>query len=129
MISGTSPSNALGISSGTKGLVSGTAVEFLDLSSDETAAEAVKVLDATIAQISSLRADVGAVHSRLEYSSSYLLSDYGSIEESKFKIGGTDFALETANLVMAQLLQNSSLAVMTQANVEAATVARLLEDF
>ncbi len=127
LIEGTSPSNALGISSGSKALVSGTAVKFMDLSDETNAEQAVKVLDATISQISSLQADVAAVHSRLEESSSYLLKDLNAHQDVRNQIGGTDYALETAKLAMAQILQDSNLAILTQANVSRISVARLLE--
>lgn len=128
LIEGTSPSNALGVSSGSKAFTSGIALKYLDMSSSTTADEAVKVLDATIAQISSLKADVGAVHSRLDQSASYLLDQYTATLDAKSSVGDTDFVLETANLVAAQLLQNSSIAALTQANVSRVTVARLLQD-
>ncbi|MBN8555568.1 MAG: hypothetical protein J0L93_09000 [Deltaproteobacteria bacterium] len=127
-ISGTNPSLALGIASGSQSLTGGTAVQSMSLSSTTNASQALKVLDATIDQISTLRAQVDAVHSRLDHSASFLLSEYNAASEAKDSIGGADFAMETANLVMAQLLQNTGLAALTQANLSQSLVAKLLKD-
>lgn len=125
-IGGTTPSVSLGIASGTQSLTSGTAAEFISVTSTANANEAIKVLDATIAQISTLRANVGAVHNRLDASASYLLNDLNAKQEAKSAIGDVDMVMEMTRLVTAQLLQNASLASLTQANVSRATVAKLL---
>ncbi len=127
-IAGTSPSAALGISSGTKNLVSGSDVASIDLSSTTGAAQAAKILDATIAQISTLRAEVGAVHSRLDSTASYLLDSQQAVDTAKSSIEDVDFVLETANLVMAQLLQDAGIASLTQANLSQQRVLSLLQD-
>ncbi len=120
--------SAVGITAGSYAVDAGTAVGYLNLNSTTAADQAVKVLDATIEQITALRANVGAVHNRLDYSSEFLESQLGAIETAAQDLGGADLALETANLVRAQLLQNGALAAITQANVSAMTVLRLLED-
>lgn len=127
-ISGTTPSLALGISSGTKNLVSGTELSSFSFDTTTEAEQALKTLDATIAQISSLRSNIGAVHDRLDMSASYLLSTAETLEDAKSALEDVDFVLETTNVVMAQLLQNSALAALSQANLSQSQVARLLED-
>ncbi len=120
--------SAVGITAGSYAIDAGTAVGYLNLNSTIAADQAVKVLDATIEQITELRANVGAVHNRLDYSSDFLESQLGAIEATAQDLGGADLALETANLVRGQLLQNGALAAITQANVSAMTVLRLLDD-
>lgn len=125
-ISGTSPSLTIGISSGTKSLVSGTDLASVDLSSTTNADQALKVLDATIAQISTLRSQVDAVHSRLDFTSSYLLDQQDSVDSTLSSLQDVDFVMETTRLVMAQLLQDASVASLTQANVSRERVMSLL---
>jgi flagellin len=127
-IGGTTPSASLGIASGIQGLVAGTSVSAIDLSTSSAAAQANKVLDATIAQISTLRVQVGAVHDRVDYTASFLLDAANAADNARDAIKNVDFVMETANLVMAQLLQQSSLAAMTQANVSLDQVSKLLEN-
>lgn len=117
-----------GFASGNYNLVGGTAVSQIDLSGSDEAEEALKVLDTTIAQISSLQANVGAVHDRLERKAISLIEEVTITDEAAQNLGGADFARETANLVYNQLLQNSSLASLIQANVSRVTVAKLLND-
>lgn len=116
----------IGIASGVYNLSSGTSVTAIDLSTTDNAKQALKVLDTTVTQISALQANAGAVHNRLDSSASKLVRDIDNLNSTAETIGGADFALETANLVYGQLLQNSSLASLIQANVSAVTVAKLL---
>ncbi len=125
-VDGTSPSLATGFAAANKTLVGGTAVEYVDLSTEADAKEAIKVLDATIAQISSLRLNVGAVHDRLDASASFLVGSLQTLDDTKGSIQNVDLVEEMTNLVVAQLLQNASLASITQANVSASTVMQLL---
>ncbi|MDB5038208.1 MAG: fliC [Bacteriovoracaceae bacterium] len=127
-ISGSGASAALGITSGTKALVSGTSVSAISLSSTSSATQATKVLDATIAQISTLRSQVGAVHDRIDYTASFLLESQNATNDAKGAIQNVDFATETANLVMAQILQDSGVAALTQANLSQSTVYKLLQN-
>jgi len=121
-----SASSTLGFASGTYSLVGNTAVQYMDLSSEANADQAVKVLDTTITQISSLAANVGAIHSRLDSNSDKLISDLTNNSSAQEAVAGVDVVQETANVVYQQLLQNSSLSSIIQANVNRVTVAKLL---
>jgi len=117
----------ISISSTVRKVDAGTAVGYLNLKSTSAADQAVKVLDRTIEQISALQADVGAIHNRLQYSSSYLESQLNSVEGASAAFGDADLALEQAKLVKGQILQDATIAAMAQANVSAITVVRLLD--
>ncbi len=124
---GATVSASLGISSGYKNLVDGTAAVNIDLSSEDDAKQSLKILDAVIDDISTLRAEIGAIHSRLDSRAAMLIDQQVSLDEAKTRIGGTDFALEIAKLTAAQLLQDASLSALTQANISRSTAARLLD--
>ena len=117
----------ISIDSSTTKVDAGTAVGYLNLNSVASADRAVKVLDRTVEQITALQADVGAIHNRLEFSSSFLESQLGAIETATENFGAADLAIEQANLVKAQLLQDATIAAMAQANISAMTVLRLLD--
>lgn len=128
MISGgATVSASLGIASGLKSLVAGTSATNISVDSEDDAEQAIKILDSVIADISTLRAEIGAVHSRLDMRSAFLVDTQTALEDTKFDVGGIDFALEIANLASAQLLQDASIASLTQANVSRSTVSRLLQ--
>ncbi len=127
-ISGTSVSSAIGLSSGTYDLVSGTQLASISLEDEDEVDLAIKTLDATIAQISSLRSNIGAVHDRLDMSQNYLLESELALSDAKSALEDVDFILETTNLVKAQLLQDSALSALTQANVSRSKVYKLLEE-
>ncbi len=125
-VEGTAVASELGIAAANYSLTGGTAVQFIDLSTSTEAEQAVKTLDATIEQISSLRANVAAIHSRLDSNASRLVENVLTTESTIQNAFGTDYAVETANLVYNQLVQNSSLASLIQANVSRVTVSKLL---
>jgi len=124
---GANASQGIGIAQGNLGLVSGTAFANLNFSTVDDADQALKILDSTIADISTLRANIGAVHDHLDRTASSLVERGLVLEDAKQAIGGTDFAVEVAKLAMAQFLQDSTLAALTQANTSYERVADLLE--
>jgi|GEM_PF-5376426 len=123
---GSAASTTIGISVGTKEYAGGTQFAALNFSTASSASQAVKVLQSTIDDISTLRSNIDAVHSRLDYSSTSLLQSSIVLDNTKTAIGGTDFAMEIASLAMAQFLQDATLASFAQANVSASSAANLL---
>lgn len=95
-----------------------------------TAAEASRALiiyDAAIKQVSRARADVGAMQSRFES----VVSNLGIAEENtaaaRGRIVDADYAVETANLSRAQILQQAGTAMLAQANQIPHSVLQLLK--
>lgn len=125
---GASVSQTIGLTAGVKHIVNGTSVSSINLSTEEGADLAIKILDATLEDISRLRAEVGAVHGRLDFSLAYVLKSQLVIEGVQENIGGVDTTLELANITMQQLLQDSTLAAIMQANVSYSAAARLLTE-
>jgi len=123
---GSTVSASLGISSGYKNLVDGTSAVNITIGTENNALQSLKILDSVIADISTLRAEIGGVHSRLDSRAALLLESQINLEDAKTAIGGTDFALEIAKLTSAQILQNAGLAALTQANISQSTVQGLL---
>lgn len=123
---GSNVSSSIGFAPGNYTVVSGTNTANIDLSTAENADRALKILDATIDDISTLRAEIGAVHDRLDITAETLLQSSNSLEDTKTAVGGTDFANEIAKLVSAQLLQDANIASLTQANSQASVVSDLL---
>jgi len=123
---GATVSASLGIASGYKNLVDGTSAVNITIGTEDDALQSLKILDSVIADISTLRAEIGGVHSRLDSRAALLLESQITLDDAKTAIGGTDFALEIAKLTSAQILQNAGLAALTQANISQNTVQGLL---
>ncbi len=97
------------------------------IETQEDASNILEILDSGLIYLNSARADIGAIHSRLDYSSSNALSLLDSTTEAKSQIMDVDFAIEVAELVRLQILQNAGVAVLAQANLNLKLVLELLK--
>ncbi|GAB3364369.1 flagellin N-terminal helical domain-containing protein [Giesbergeria giesbergeri] len=88
----------------------------LDITSFDGATKALKTVDSAIAFISSERAKLGAVQSRFETAIGNLSTASENMSASQSRILDADFAVETANLSRAQILQQAGTAMVAQAN-------------
>ena len=105
-----------------------TGISDIDVSTQEKAQKLLDILDTALSSLQSKQADLAALHSRLDVSaaSSLLLSD--SLDEAKGKVEDIDYALEIADLVKNQILQQGQVAVLAQANLQMQTVLGLFEN-
>jgi flagellin len=92
------------------------AVSSIDLSTVSGATLALKIADAAIASVNSQRAAFGAIQSRFETTVSNLAVTSENASASRSRIQDADFAVETANLSRAQILQQAGTAMVAQAN-------------
>jgi flagellin len=90
------------------------------------AGSALSVIESMLADVSKSRANIGAVQSRLAYTGQYLEAARENQTAAKSRIMDADFAAETANLSRAQILQQSGVAMVAQANTLPQNVLSLL---
>ena len=102
----------------------GPASATIDLTSD--ASSAITSLETAIAQVSSQRADLGALHNRLEYTVSNLMNVSEYTTAARSRIEDADFAVESARLAKAQVLQQTGTAMLAQANSSSQLVLSLI---
>lgn len=106
----------------------------LSASSDltvETASEAqalLDILDTAVENPNANRAELGAVHSRAEFTvnANLLLSE--NLEEACGNLANADIATEVAEMTRLQIMQQAQVAVAAQANVSLQVVLQLLRD-
>lgn len=98
----------------------------LDISSVAGADNAILAMDAALKSVNSARADLGAIQNRFESVVSNLATTAENLTESRSRILDTDFAVETANLSSAQVLQQAGTAMVAQANQLPQNVLSLL---
>jgi flagellin len=104
----------------------GRSVSGIDISTISGAQNAIDVIDAALEEINSVRADLGAVNNRLDFTVSNLSNVVENTAAARSRIVDADFAKETAELSRAQVLQQASQAMLAQANARPQQVLSLL---
>jgi len=112
-----------GVDAGTSSIGVGS----LAIATSDTAAAGLTILDTAISRVSSLAARFGISENRLESRSRLLGAQIEAHSAAESRIRDTDFALESARLTRSQILQESAVAVLGQANANMRVVLRLLE--
>ena len=77
---------------------------------------AINRLDATLASVSALRAQFGAIQNRMQSTIANLQAVVQNVDAARSRIVDADFASETANLTKGQILQQAGVAILAQAN-------------
>jgi flagellin len=103
-----------------------TSVAAVDISTSVNAQAAIATLDAALNQINSSRGSLGAIQNRFESVVSNLQTTAENLTASRSRIQDADFAMETANLTRAQILQQAGVAMLAQANALPNNVLTLL---
>lgn len=98
----------------------------LDISTATGAANASSVVGRAISSVTSLRADVGATQSRVNYAASQLQDSMISLEAARSRLADTDVAEESSKLVAARLRAQMSTAILAQTNRMQSNVLNLL---
>ena len=92
----------------------------------QASTDTLVVLDKALDRINLERAKLGAIMSRMEMAIDNLSNVQMNTTASKGRIVDADFALESANLTRAQILQSSATAMIAQASKSMQTVLELL---
>jgi len=98
-----------------------------DISSSNNASNALVNVDYAIADIDSYRATLGAIANRMEHASSNLMSRVEHQSAARSRIQDADYAVESANLAKAQVLQQAGTAMLAQANASTQNILSLLK--
>jgi len=99
----------------------------VDISTVAGANSAIAVLDGSLDQVSSIRADLGAIQNRFESTISNLSTTSENLSAARSRILDADFASETANLTRSQILQQAGISILSQANSLPQLVLSLLQ--
>ncbi len=91
-------------------------VSTLDFSTKASAQAALATIDTALNTVSSKRAGFGAFGNRLEATISNIQSFAESISAANSRIRDVDVGAETANMLKAQILMQSGISVLAQAN-------------
>ncbi len=83
-------------------------------------------MNSALTQIDDLRASLGAVQNRFESTISNLGNIAENLAAARSRVLDADFAMETANMTKAQILQQAGVAMLSQANQLPQTILSLL---
>lgn len=97
-----------------------------DAASLKTAGDTLAKYDDAIADVSKIRAGLGAVQNRLQSAVNSATSNMTNLTEARSRIQDTDFSEETTALAKAQILSQASTAMLSQANQSLQGVLKLL---
>jgi flagellin len=103
------------------------AISSLRVTTAANATEAITSAANALSTINSIRATLGSYQSRFESVVANLQTTSENLSASRSRILDADFAAETANLTKAQILQQSGIAMLAQANAIPQNVLALLQ--
>lgn len=101
-------------------------IDGVDISDKGGARSTLQSVDDALVKIGQMRADFGAVQSRLQATTSNLDIQYENLSAAKSRISDADVAYESSEMTSAQILQNASVSVLAQANQNGAAALKLI---
>lgn len=101
-------------------------IDGLEINTKDGARETLKVVDTALQTVGAMRANFGAIQSRLESTVSNLDVQYENLSAAKSRIADTDIAKETSEMASASILQNAAVSVLAQANQFPAVALKLV---
>jgi len=99
---------------------------FISLSTIDKANTCIGSVDEALKKVSKQRADLGAYQNRLEYAAKGLMTGYENLQAAEARIRDTDMAEEMSDFVKNQILTQSGLAMLAQANTKSQQILQLL---
>ena len=102
-------------------------VSSLSISTFEASQTAIALVDDALSTVNNTRSTLGATQSRFESAVASQMTTAENLSASRSRIMDADFASETANLAKAQILQQSGIAMLAQANAIPQNVLALLQ--
>ena len=105
---------------------SASALSSIDITTSAKATSALATITSAIEQVAGHRASYGALQNRLEYTVSNLMNVAEFTTAARSRIEDADFAAESARLAKAQVLQQTSTAMLAQANAASQLALQLI---
>jgi flagellin len=102
-------------------------VSGLTMKTVSTANDALRRVDEAVDSVSRQRANFGAVQNRLEHVVSSLAVAEENLQAAESRIRDANMASEIVNFMRLRILQDSSVAMLMQANLRPESVMRLLD--
>jgi flagellin len=101
-------------------------VDGISISDKDGARSTLQSVDEALVKLGQMRADFGAVQSRMQITTSNLDIQNENLTAAKSRISDADFAFESAEITSAQILNQASIGVLAQANQNGSAALKLL---
>lgn len=105
----------------------GLGIAIMSVSTQSDATAAITSLDIALHSVNTLRANLGAIVNRLEHALTNQENQITNMQAAESVIRDADFAYETTTFTRNQILQQSSTAMLAQANTAPQSVLNLLK--
>ena len=105
----------------------GSSVAQISLATQESASDALTVIDSALEYVNGERSKLGAIENRMGHTINNLSNIVTNTEASRSRILDTDYAQETTELARAQIIQQAATAMLAQANQAPQAVLSLLQ--
>lgn len=102
-------------------------IEGLTVEDQDQARDSLSDIDTALLEIAGVRANFGAIQSRLQSAQSFLDVHYENLTSARSRISDTDVAYETAQLLQGQVLRDMGTAVLAQSQNVGRSADRLLQ--
>lgn len=102
-------------------------VSGISIGDKDDARDTLKSVDEALVKLGKMRADFGAVQSRLNSTVSNLDVQFENLSAANSRIRDADVAFESAELASSNILQQASVSVLAQANQNGNAALRLLQ--
>ena len=88
----------------------------IQISNMVDAGDSISIIDAALDKVAQMRSDLGAIENRLAYTVSNLMNIAEKTADAKSRLDDADYALESARLAKAQVIQQAGTSMLSQAN-------------
>jgi flagellin len=106
--------------------LSGLSLEGLDFASKESARDALAVIDDAQLNVNGMRANLGALQNRMTSAADNLLVQHENLSSANSRIRDTDIAQASSEMTRNNILLQSGIATMAQANSVSAAALKLI---
>ena len=93
-----------------------SSVDNIDITTVTGSANAIKTIDGALAQVDTIRGDLGAIQNRFESTISNLSNVSENLSAARSRILDADIAQETSAMTKNNILQQAGVAILAQAN-------------
>jgi flagellin len=101
-------------------------VAAIDISTRDSAQDAILIIDSALDRVNTIRSEIGAVQNRMEFTIANLDIASENMSAAESRIRDADFAIETAAFTRNQIMVQAATAILAQANTMPQMALQLL---
>ncbi len=103
-------------------------IDGLSVADKDSARDTLSSVDEALNRINKMRADFGAVQSRLQSVNSSVETEYENVSAARSRIADADVAYESSQLASAEVLRQAAISTLAQANTNNEAALKLINE-